>query len=215
MTCTLQPYKNSGLLYIAGDSWAVGPATGQPNLGEAFTTQGITNELSGYLGTSTDVLKSLQSYVNGGGTGAPFSAFLVDTGAHDMYDPTPIPSATTTLNLINIASLCGDLGLQCIVIGWPTLATINGSLVITSGMNQSDARYVNAAAQCANINLITVLAVYTMIEHMPGLIVDTQPPMTYVAPNLENQNPLYGGHPNTEGFLYFAQMITTFSKVIP
>lgn len=135
---------------VIGDSWAVGPAVGQPNLGTALATFGIPTNLWAEP-TTEDVLALIQNYIAAGGTGKEFSMVLISSGGHDMMQG--VPAAQTVSNLVAIGKDVAALGLQCEVIGFPQIV-MNGNYATTPDLTQDAAFYDQAAAQSPGIQIL-------------------------------------------------------------
>ena len=175
-SCARQPKKTTGSIAILGDSWAVGPASGQPNLSDGFNSLGLSNVLiTPGLTTSGDVLTFLQNYINGGGTGAAYSFALISTGGDDMIQG--IPATTTQNNLVAIGAACTTLGVRCVIPDVPQII-MNGNKVTMPAKNAAPF-YINAENQCANIMILDD-QVWQIVQHMPDYAV------SYVAPDYEN-----------------------------
>lgn len=175
-SCARQPKKTTGSIAILGDSWAVGPAPGQPNLSDGFNSLGLPNVLiTPGLTTSGDVLTFLQNYINGGGTGAAYSFALISTGGDDMIQG--IPATTTQNNLVAIGAACTTLGVRCVIPDVPQII-MNGNKVTMPAKNAAPF-YINAENQCANIMILDD-QVWQIVQHMPDYAV------SYVAPDYEN-----------------------------
>ncbi len=160
---------------LIGDSWAVGPAPGQPNLSASLTALNIQNVAFSSMHTS-DVLALIQNYIASGGTGAQWSMVLLSTGAHDMFDG--IPAAQTLANLVAIGNDCAQLGLKCEVIGVPQIV-MNGTKATLPNPSVDATFYDQAAAQCSDIQILHGV-VGQIVQHMPDYAV------SYVAPDYEN-----------------------------
>ena len=160
---------------LIGDSWAVGPAVGQPNLSASLTALGIANTAFTAMHTA-DVLSLIQNYIASGGTGSQWSMVLLSTGAHDMMDG--VPTTTTIANVVAIGNDCPKLGLKCEVIGVPQIV-MNGLHATIPNPGVDASFYDQAAAQCIDIQILHG-AVGSLLQHMPDYAV------SYTAPNYEN-----------------------------
>ena len=239
--CEKQTVK-SGQVAVLGDSWAIGPATGQPNLGDGLTSIGIPNVVFnigtfstchplGPGGTNTcDVLTFLNNYIASGGTGAGYSLAMISVGAHDMIDFPPlspvngtIPVAQSVANLVGIGAACATLGLRCVVIGMPTMFQEPNPagqpdqhvLGIASGPG-IDTRYTQAGAQCPNLQIISGVVNQILIGMPDWAYTQGLTFPNYNPPDYENVS--YSQtipHPNAAGFNYLAQIVWAIHNQLP
>lgn len=148
---------------IIGDSWAVGPAPGQPSLAASLADLGLQSYVFAEA-TSGDVLALITNYISTGGMGAEFSMVLLSTGGHDMMSG--IPAETTTANLVAIGAACATIGLKCEVIGFPQIV-MNGSYATFPNLNTDAAFYDAAAASSSNLQILHG-AVGSILSNFPA-----------------------------------------------
>ena len=147
---------------VIGDSWATGPAPGQPNLGETLAGLGIPS-VSFQLFTTGDVLAALNYCVATGQTGKDYSAVFLSIGAHDMAQG--IPDCKIIQNLIAIGNDCAKLGLKCEVLAFPQIA-IKGNQAYFTDLSHDWYGYDLAAKICHDLQVIHG-AVGTVLENFP------------------------------------------------
>ena len=143
---------------VVGDSWAVGPATGQPNLETALAKFGVPSVLFPTV-TSADVVTLIQNYMTSGGNGSDFSGVLISTGGHDMMQG--ISASTTIANLVEIGTMISGMGIPCEVIGFPQIV-MNGNYATTPDLTQDAAFYDQAAAQSPGIQILHGAVTYVL-----------------------------------------------------
>lgn len=148
---------------IIGDSWATGPAPGQPNLGETFAKFGIPSVMV-QLMTTGEILSSLNSYIASGHTGNAFSMVLLSAGSHDIAQG--IPESTIIQNLAAIGKDCAELGLKCEVIAFPKITT-NGVDAWFPNPSHDWGGFDIAASECPNLQVLHG-AVGEILEHFPA-----------------------------------------------
>lgn len=191
---------------LIGDSWAVGPDVGQPNLGDSLTAIGIPNDKFSAV-TTGDVLALIQNYIAAGGTGKEFSMVLISSGGHDMMQG--IPAATTEANLVAIGQAVASLGLRTELIGFPQIV-MNGDHVAFPDLSQDAAFYGQATAASTNMQVLPG-EVGAIIQHMPDYA------SSYVGPDYENYAySAFIPHYNQAGSDAFAtQLVGIFTVLNP
>lgn len=139
---------------LLGDSWAAGPAPGQPNVGNSLSALGFpvhnfATQIATF--TSADVMNVIHNFVISGGDGSQFSMVLISTGGHDMINGAS--TSTTINNLVQIGNDCSKIGLRCEVIAFPQIV-MNGNYVTFPTLGSDAAFYDQAASYCQNLQIL-------------------------------------------------------------
>jgi len=139
---------------LLGDSWAAGPAPGQPNVGNSlialgFPVHNFATQIATF--TSADVMNVIHRFVISGGDGSQFSMVLTSTGGHDMING--VPPATTINNLVQIGNDCAAIGLRAEIIAFPQIV-MNGNYVTFPTLESDATFYDQAAAKCSNLQIL-------------------------------------------------------------
>ncbi len=152
---------------LLGDSWAGGPAPGQPNLGDSLQALGIpVHNFALQLKTMTtqDVLNVVSNFVKSGGDGSQFSMVLLSVGGHDMMNG--VPEQTSVSNLIQIGALCKQVGLKCEVIGFPQIV-MDANYATFPTLNKDASWYDKAAMSESNLQILHG-AVCDVLKNFPA-----------------------------------------------
>jgi hypothetical protein len=153
---TTTPAGQLSGVVLAGDSWLANNALNTPYIQKQLGNTPVTNVAIGGT-TSTQNLQQLNDFLAGGGSFAPGTTVVLDSGGNDLL--TGVSADVVTKNLDTIAKKLGSLGVNVVLSGAPQVSSIAD---VTGNTNlKLDPLYNTVAANNKNV---------TVVDSMAGLL---------------------------------------------